>query len=81
MINVTAGGGSLLTVGCLRLLMGLLGPVANGTNRIAIIAQSLAAVASFRSRVLRFSPVGDVAFAAASLAFFGASASASPASV
>ena len=45
-INVLAGGGSLLTVPFM-VFMGLPGPVANGTNRIAIIAQNLASVAAF----------------------------------
>ncbi|MCB2114080.1 MAG: sulfite exporter TauE/SafE family protein [Parvularculaceae bacterium] len=71
-INVIAGGGSLLTVGAL-VFMGLPGPVANGTNRIAIIAQSLAAVASFRSRGFSDFRLSATLAAAASLgAFFGA---------
>lgn len=41
-INVLAGGGSLLTVPAM-LFMELPGPVANGTNRIAILTQSVAA--------------------------------------
>lgn len=40
-INVLAGGGSLLTVPFM-LFLDLPGPVANGTNRIAILAQSMA---------------------------------------
>lgn len=46
-INVVAGGGSLLTVPVM-VFLGLPGPVANGTNRIAIIAQNITAVNSFR---------------------------------
>ena len=46
-INVVAGGGSLLTVP-MMVFLGLPGPVANGTNRIAIIAQNVTAVSSFR---------------------------------
>lgn len=46
-INVVAGGGSLLTVP-IMVFLGLPGPVANGTNRIAIIAQNVTAVRSFR---------------------------------
>jgi uncharacterized membrane protein YfcA len=47
-LNVMAGGGSLLSVPVL-VFLGLPGPVANGTNRIAILAQNLsAAVAFFR---------------------------------
>ena len=48
-INVTAGGGSLVTVPVM-LFLGLPGPVANGTNRIAIIAQNLTAVITFFRR-------------------------------
>ncbi len=48
-LNVMAGGGSLLTVPVL-VFMGLPGPVANGTNRIAILAQNLTAVATFFRR-------------------------------
>ncbi len=40
-INVFAGGGSLLSVPAM-LFLDLPGPVANGTNRIAILAQSIA---------------------------------------
>ena len=40
-INVLAGGGSLLTVPAM-LFLDLPAPVANGTNRIAILAQSIA---------------------------------------
>ena len=46
-LNVMAGGGSLLTVPVM-LFMGIPGPVANGTNRIAILAQNIAAVTAFR---------------------------------
>ena len=45
-LNVMAGGGSLLTVPVL-VFMGLPGPVANGTNRIAILAQNVTAIAAF----------------------------------
>ncbi|UCF68121.1 MAG: sulfite exporter TauE/SafE family protein [Acidobacteriota bacterium] len=45
--NVTAGGGSLLTVPLL-ILYGLPGPLANGTNRVALVAQNLVAVPTFR---------------------------------
>ncbi len=50
--NVTAGGGSLLTVP-LMILLGLPGPVANGTNRIALIVQNLVAVPTFRAGGIR----------------------------
>lgn len=39
-INVMAGGGSLLSLP-IMVLMGMPAPVANGTNRIAILAQSI----------------------------------------
>ena len=45
-INVMAGGGSMLTVPVM-VMMGLPGPVANGTNRIAILVQNLVAVITF----------------------------------
>jgi uncharacterized membrane protein YfcA len=45
-LNVMAGGGSLLTVP-IMIFMGIPGPVANGTNRIAIVAQNIAAVSAF----------------------------------
>jgi uncharacterized membrane protein YfcA len=48
-LNVMAGGGSLLTVPVM-LFMGIPGPVANGTNRIAILAQNVTAVIAFRRR-------------------------------
>ena len=48
-INVMAGGGSLLSVPVM-LFLGLPGPVANGTNRISIIAQNIVAVRTFFRR-------------------------------
>jgi len=48
-LNVMAGGGSLLTVPVM-VFMGLPGPVANGTNRIAILAQNLSAFTAFARR-------------------------------
>ncbi|MFT6051998.1 MAG: putative membrane protein YfcA, partial [Halioglobus sp.] len=45
-LNVLAGGGSLLTVPVM-IFMGIPGPVANGTNRIAILAQNLSAITAF----------------------------------
>ena len=48
-LNVMAGGGSLLTVPVM-VFMGVPGPVANGTNRIAILAQNISAVTAFRRR-------------------------------
>ena len=46
-LNVMAGGGSLITLPIL-LFLGLPVAVANGTNRVAILAQNVAAVSSFR---------------------------------
>ena len=51
-LNVMAGGGSLLTVPVM-VFMGLPGPVANGTNRIAILAQNLTAVVTFARKGFR----------------------------
>ena len=46
-LNVLAGGGSLLSLPIL-VFLGLDGPVANGTNRVAILAQNTTAIAGFR---------------------------------
>ena len=46
-INTLAGGGSFLTVPLL-ILVGLPPTVANGTNRVAVFAQCVAAVGGFR---------------------------------
>jgi uncharacterized membrane protein YfcA len=46
-INVTAGGGSTLTLPAL-IFLGLDSSVANGTNRIAILLQNISAVQSFK---------------------------------
>lgn len=49
-MNVLAGGGSMLTIP-MMLLMNLPGAVANGTNRIAILAQNItASITFFRSK-------------------------------
>lgn len=48
-LNVMAGGGSLLTLPAL-IFMGIPGHVANGTNRIAILAQNITAVSTFYQR-------------------------------
>src|SRR5690606_28304837 len=45
-LNVVAGGGSLLTLPTLMLL-GLPADVANGTNRLSIVSQSLSGVVGF----------------------------------
>jgi len=71
-INVIAGGGSLLTVPVM-VFMGLPGPVANGTNRISIIAQSISAVTAFRAQGFSDFRLSATLAAAASVgAYFGA---------
>jgi uncharacterized protein len=50
-LNVMAGGGSLLTVPAM-VFMGMPGPVANGTNRIAILVQNFTAIVAFSQRGL-----------------------------
>ncbi len=45
-LNVLAGGGSLMTIP-IMLFMGIPAPVANGTNRIGILFQNLAAIYGF----------------------------------
>jgi uncharacterized membrane protein YfcA len=47
-VNTLAGGGSLLTVPAL-VLLGLPGTLANGTNRVGILIQSLVALGRFRA--------------------------------
>jgi len=57
-INVIAGGGSFLTLPILMFL-GLPAGIANGTNRVGILLQNVAAVWSFeRHRVLDWSSLG-----------------------
>ncbi len=51
-VNAIAGGGSLLTVPVM-VFLGLPGPVANGTNRIGILAQSITSIATFTRRGFR----------------------------
>ncbi|OEH92384.1 sulfite exporter TauE/SafE family protein [Bacillus solimangrovi] len=46
-LNVVAGGGSLITMPML-IFLGLPSAMANGTNRIALMAQNIVAIASFR---------------------------------
>ena len=48
-LNVIAGGGSTLSVPVM-IFMGLPAPIANGTNRIAILAQNITAVVTFFRR-------------------------------
>jgi uncharacterized membrane protein YfcA len=50
-INTLAGGGSLLTVGLL-VFLGLPGTLANGTNRIGVLVQSLTSAWRFRAEGL-----------------------------
>lgn len=47
-VNTLAGGGSLLTVPLL-VMLGLPGTVANGTNRVGVLMQSITAAARFRA--------------------------------
>ncbi|WP_425408546.1 sulfite exporter TauE/SafE family protein [Hyphococcus sp.] len=71
-INVMAGGGSILAVPVM-VFLGLPGPVANGTNRIGIIAQNIAAVTGFfRKGFSDFKLSASLAACAAFGAFFGA---------
>jgi uncharacterized membrane protein YfcA len=71
-INVLAGGGSILTVPVM-VFMGLPGPVANGTNRIGIIAQNFFAVwGFFRKGFSDFRLSASLAACACVGAFFGA---------
>jgi uncharacterized membrane protein YfcA len=69
-LNVMAGGGSLLTVPVM-LFMGIPGPVANGTNRIAILAQNITAVTTFRRRGYSDFKLGLSLAGAASLGAIG----------
>ncbi len=46
-INVIAGGGSIITVP-MMIFLGVPGPIANGTNRVAILAQNIAAISTFK---------------------------------
>jgi uncharacterized membrane protein YfcA len=48
-INTLAGNGSLVTIPIL-ILLGLPANVANGTNRVGVLLQNIAAVATFRQR-------------------------------
>ena len=48
-LNTVAGGGSLISMPLL-IFMGLPGTVANGTNRVAILAQNFFAVRGFHSK-------------------------------
>ena len=54
-INILAGGGSLLTLPML-IFLGLPPNIANGTNRIAIIIQNIFAVKGFQSKGINTYP-------------------------
>ena len=54
-INTISGGGSALTLPAL-ILLGLPPSVANGTNRIGILVQSVTAAAGFRSKKVSITP-------------------------
>ncbi len=56
-INTMAGGGSLLTLPML-IFMGLPPAVANGTNRIGILIQSITSIAGFKSKGIQPSSFG-----------------------
>jgi uncharacterized membrane protein YfcA len=47
-VNTLAGGGSLLTVGLL-VFLGLPGTIANGTNRVGVLAQNVTSAWRFRA--------------------------------
>lgn len=49
-INTLAGGGSLLTLPILISFVGLPSDVANGTNRLGILLQSITGIAGFQSK-------------------------------
>ena len=54
-INILAGGGSLLTLPML-IFLGLSPHIANGTNRVAIIIQNIFAVKGFQSKGIKTYP-------------------------
>lgn len=49
-LNVMAGGGSLLVMPIMVLVLGMPGPLANGTTRLAILAQNVSAIAGFKKK-------------------------------
>lgn len=49
-INVLAGGGSLLIMPAMRLALGFDGPEVNGTSRVGVLIQNLVAIAAFRKK-------------------------------
>ena len=63
-INTLAGGGSIVSLSVLMML-GLPAPIANATNRIGILFQTLTATTSFRQqKVLDLKKAGKLAFPA-----------------
>lgn len=54
-LNTIAGGGTLLTLPTL-IFLGLPASIANGTNRIAILMQTMAAVKGFKSKGISMYP-------------------------
>ncbi len=64
-INVMAAGGSLVTLPIL-MFMGLPAPLANGTNRVALIMQNIAAVEGFRRKQI-WNPKAGATLALATL--------------
>lgn len=63
-INTLAGGGSIVSLSVLMLL-GLPAPIANATNRIGILFQTVTATTSFRQqKVLDLKKAGKLAFPA-----------------
>ena len=56
LINVMAGGGSLISMPVL-IFLGLSPAEANGTNRVAILVQNITAVSSFRARGFSDAPL------------------------
>lgn len=71
-VNTIAGGGSVFTVPALMLL-GMPVDIANGTNRVAVLMQSMAAVRGFRNRgMLDQSALLPIALPAVSGSLIGA---------
>jgi uncharacterized protein len=54
-INVVAGGGSLITLP-LMIFMGLPPNIANGTNRVALVAQNIVSVSNFKHKGISARP-------------------------
>ena len=57
-INAVAGAGSMITLPALMVVGGLPASVANATNRIAVLVQSLSATASFRQQRVQGMRIG-----------------------